>query len=302
VCWYGFFALADPYAKGSTMTAESTFLTCPHCLMTLDRNTSDYFCHNRHTFPIAREGYVNLLGRTYAGDTTPMLAARRRFLDAGYFLPIAKAIAGELVQYAPFHRLATLPSSIIDAGCGEGYYLNYVQRTLATTALSIQLVYYGFDSAKAAVKLAARRCRAATFFVGDITRRWLVSTTSSCAILNIFAPRNYAEAARVLQQHGLFLSVIPTQRHLQEVRALYHLLTIEKQKEARIRAQAKPWFSLVHTQTIEYEQQLTRSAIADAVFMSPSYWHQSKASGLVNDEQDMRSITVSVQLLILQRI
>jgi 23S rRNA (guanine745-N1)-methyltransferase len=231
-----------------------------------------------------------------------MLAARRRFLDAGYFSPIAKAIADELVQYAPFHLLATQSKSIIDAGCGEGYYLGYVQHTLGATALPTPLLYYGFDSAKAAIKLAARRYREATFFVGDITCRWLVSTASSCAILNIFAPRNYAESARVLQRHGLLLSLIPTQRHLHELRALYHLLAIEQQKEARIRLQAKPWFSLVHTQTIEYQQQLTHSAIADAVRMSPSYRRRPEVIESVQYEQETRSITVSVQLLLFRRV
>lgn len=119
----------------------------------LYRNTSDYFCHSRHTFPIAREGYVNLLGRVHAGDTTPMLAARRRFLDADYFLPIAKAIADGLGQYTPFHLLVTLPTGIIDAGCGEGYYLGYVQQTLRVTAALSRLRTTAMCSVTVSVQL-----------------------------------------------------------------------------------------------------------------------------------------------------
>jgi 23S rRNA (guanine745-N1)-methyltransferase len=191
--------------------------------------------------------------------------------------------------------------SIVDVGCGEGYYLGHVQHALATMTLSAPLVYYGFDSAKAAVKLAARRYRDATFFVGDIRQRWYMSTASSYGILNVFAPRNYEEAARVLRQNGLLLTVIPTQRHLHELRDVYQLLTIEKQKEARIRAQAKPWFELVQAQTIEYQQAFTPSTMVDALIMSPSYRHQNQAIFLAPGEQNARSVTVSVQLLIFRR-
>lgn len=240
------------------MSPKPSLLTCPYCETPLYEQKTDFRCARNHTFPLSQEGYVNLLGQTRAVDTAPMLTARRRLLDTGAYLPIAQALANNLIHYLP-STMAVLPSrptmssGIIDAGCGEGHYLGHIQKILEEISLPIPLACYGFDSSKAAVKLAARRYHSATFFVSNIKQLWNIAPATSCAILNVFAPRNFVESARILQPRGMILTIIPTQKHLHELRNHYHLLQIESQKEARVYKQANSQFNLSHTEVIEYQ-------------------------------------------------
>ncbi|MDG9673002.1 putative RNA methyltransferase [Micromonospora sp. DH14] len=74
-------------------------LRCPVCGEPLAETTAGTAralrCPRRHSFDIARQGYVNLLaGRApHAGDTAEMVAARADFLAAGHYDVISAALA-----------------------------------------------------------------------------------------------------------------------------------------------------------------------------------------------------------------
>ncbi|WP_433533377.1 putative RNA methyltransferase [Micromonospora sp. CA-263727] len=74
-------------------------LRCPVCGEPLAEVTADAArslrCPRRHSFDIARQGYVNLLaGRApHGGDTAEMVAARADFLAAGHYEMISAALA-----------------------------------------------------------------------------------------------------------------------------------------------------------------------------------------------------------------
>ena len=66
------------------------FVRCPHCGAPLERDGGSLFCkgERRHTYDIAKEGYVNLLppGRaknSHTGDGADMIKAREVFLAGG---------------------------------------------------------------------------------------------------------------------------------------------------------------------------------------------------------------------------
>ena len=72
-------------------------LLCPICASPLSRETDCWRCPNQHSFDIARQGYVNLLPvnqkhSLHPGDTQLQVAARRVFLDGGFYQPIAQAL------------------------------------------------------------------------------------------------------------------------------------------------------------------------------------------------------------------
>ena len=72
-------------------------LICPLCGETLEKNEKSFRCPNRHSFDIARQGYVHLLPvqskhSRSPGDTREQVASRRRFLEGGFYEPIAKAV------------------------------------------------------------------------------------------------------------------------------------------------------------------------------------------------------------------
>ena len=139
------------------MTDHSTVLACPNCALALTFSARGATCANGHSFDRGRSGYLNLLvgGRlsaaTTPGDTPDALAARRRFLGAGYYAPIAEALA---------EAVGVPDGPVLDVGCGEGYYLS-----------QLDLVdLYGLDVAKSAVQMAARLLPDAQFVVGSAYR------------------------------------------------------------------------------------------------------------------------------------
>ena len=95
-------------------------LICPVCGGNLEKHDRSYVCMKRHSFDMAKSGYVNLLlskhtGKTVHGDNKLMVNARREFLEKGYYSPLKDSLCEKAAEY--FRG-----SVILDAGCGEGYY------------------------------------------------------------------------------------------------------------------------------------------------------------------------------------
>src|SRR5277367_5281223 len=97
-------------------------LLCPvrACHMALLREERRLLCPRGHSFDIARSGYINLLQpqerrSKQPGDTTAATAARRRLHDSSVTEPLLHAIAKILA--------ASPRDAVLDAGCGEGFYL-----------------------------------------------------------------------------------------------------------------------------------------------------------------------------------
>jgi hypothetical protein len=116
--------------------ALTHLLTCPFCQLTLSESGNTFVCANNHTFDIAREGYVNLLRKKQLGDTKEMLVARRQFLEQGYYQPLSDQL-NELI----YAHLSSSALRVLDAGCGEGYYLGCLQRFLVQKQPAMQEIY-----------------------------------------------------------------------------------------------------------------------------------------------------------------
>ena len=121
---------------------------CPHCTQPLEACESGLFCVNGHRFDRAREGYVNLLPvqhkrSKHPGDNAEMVRGRRALHQAQLYRPLAEALC-DLVA------TCTDVSTLLDIGCGEGYYDGMLSARLS------DLSVYGVDIAKTAVRLAAR--------------------------------------------------------------------------------------------------------------------------------------------------
>jgi 23S rRNA (guanine745-N1)-methyltransferase len=252
-------------------------LICPICDAPLTRDDRALRCDNGHSFDIAREGYVNLLrdrvtGQT--GDTKEMLRARRRFLDTGHYAPLATAVSRMTLAHLAGHPGWDTPAAL-DAGCGEGYYIGTLERELRATGKPHHC--YGADVAKDAVRLAAKRYPDVFFIVADIWKKLPFAGGSLHALLDIFAPRNASEFARILMPGGLLLIVIPGPHHLEELRTSLGLLGIEQQKEEHVAEQLAGAFSLHQRESLEYQLTLNPQDVADLVTMTPNYRHRTPA-------------------------
>jgi 23S rRNA (guanine745-N1)-methyltransferase len=230
---------------------------CPHCRLPLDVSSNGASCANNHSFDRAREGYLNLLvgGRlsshTVPGDTPDSLAARRRFLSGGHYSPIARALAD----------MVRAPSGpLLDAGCGEGYYLS--QMTARHR--------YGLDVSKKAVQLASRLIPAAQFVVASSYRLPILDTSVE-VVMSVFAPRPFEEFRRVLQPGGRWVTVTPGSSHLMEMRPARDNEVGSKSMQRRSERDAAP-AGATHAERVRFTLELTPETAVDLFSMTPMRW------------------------------
>lgn len=73
-------------------------LACPICSAPLNAVDNGVACPAGHRFDRARQGYLNLLPVQHKnsrdpGDNLAMVEARRDFLNAGHYAPVAQRLA-----------------------------------------------------------------------------------------------------------------------------------------------------------------------------------------------------------------
>lgn len=262
-----------------TLDAARGLLACPHCARPL--TTSDapgpVHCPSGHSFDVAKQGYLNLLGaRPPANaDTADMLTARDRVLASGLFNPIADQVA---------KRLASC-STIAEIGAGTGFYL---ARCLdASSGRGIAL-----DVSVAAARRAARAHERGASIVADAWGSLPILSGRLAGLLCVFAPRNVAEFARVLGPNGLLVVVTPTASHLEGLRQRYGLLAIEPDKDARLARSMLGHFVGIANVGLDYEVEASASVVRDLIAMGPNAFHAVPES--VHDERVRISVTVSL--------
>ncbi|MEU1604838.1 putative RNA methyltransferase [Micromonospora matsumotoense] len=273
-------------------------LRCPVCARPLAATTDTRAlrCPRRHSFDLARQGYVNLLtGRApHAGDTAEMVAARADFLAAGHYDVISSALAEAaaltLAGAAALTLATPVPSAdrptesgptesgpteggfgayplVVDAGAGTGWHLAAVLAALPDA------VGLALDVAKPALRRAARAHPRAAAALADTWQQLPLADRSVAVLLNVFAPRNGVEFHRVLHPAGALLVVTPTDAHLAELVDVLGLLRVDPAKADRVAdslaGQFTPGRTAVHTARLT----LDRAEVATLVGMGPSAWH-----------------------------
>jgi len=286
-------------------------LACPYCESALTREGMALRCRRGHAFNIARTGYADLLPAqrrgAVPGDTRAMLLAGRRFLDRGHYRPIAVALVAAVAR-----QLAAVPPTardgarcIADVGCGEGYYLAHVRDVLQAQPAAGPLVFIGSDVSREAAALAARRSPAINVIAADSRARLPYRNASLTALLNLFAPRNPAEFARIVVPGGLLAIVIPTAEHLRELRAALPLLGIQAGKRAALQAQfadaSTGAFTLTATVPLAFALDLTAQDAADLLLMTPNAHHLTDAALAEHAATLPRRIGARCELLLFQR-
>ncbi|MFB6848123.1 putative RNA methyltransferase [Streptomyces sp. NPDC056373] len=243
-------------------------LTCPLCPAALEHTDGALRCADRHTFDIARHGYVSLLTgnrRAPSADSPDMVRSRAAFLGAGHYGPLARTLAALASELAP------PDATVLDAGAGTGHYLAAVLDALPG-ALGL-----GLDSSVPALRAAARAHARAEAARWDVWQPWPVRTGGADLVLNVFAPRNGPEFHRVLGPDGALLVVTPTGRHLRELREPVGLLAVDPRKEERLRRSLDARFRLDRTEPLEYTMGLTAEDVTGLVAMSPTAHHLTAA-------------------------
>jgi len=260
-----------------------SLLRCPTCGSHLHAAEGALCCPQRHTFNVARQGYVSLLSgsRATSGDDASMVAARGRFLRTDFYERLRQAVAIRAAAAAPERGAA------VDAGCGTGYYL---------TGLLDRLSGFwglGLDSSAPALRVAARAHVRAAAASWDLYRPFPLAGAAADLVLNVFAPRNAAEFRRILRPEGRLIVARPTERHLAELREqVPTMVAVDPSKELRLQWALSPLFASVATELVEYAVSLSSEQAQDLVAMTPTARHLDRAAAPASAPKG--PITVSI--------
>jgi 23S rRNA (guanine745-N1)-methyltransferase len=178
------------------------------CHLGLVRDARRMVCPRKHSFDIARSGYINLLQpqerrAKQPGDSEAAIAARRRLHERGFTKHHLLAI-GETIR-------ATPDDVVLDAGCGDGFYLGTLQRETGFRA-------HGVDISIPAVDAAARRYTECEWIVANADRMIPYADRSFSIVSSITARMNPEEFRRVLREGGRLLVAVPAADDLIELR------------------------------------------------------------------------------------
>jgi len=255
-------------------------LACPVCAEPLARvDSGQVGCANGHRFDEAKQGHLTLLPakrRALTADTPEMVDARLRFLGRGHYAPVERALAAVVAD-------ATAPGIVLDVGSGPGTYLAHALRAadgrrgvaqdapVPVDRQSGPRLGVALDLSAVAIRRAARAHERAGAVVGDVTERLPVVDGAAAVVLDVFAPRNQTEYARVLHPDGVLVVVTPRTGHLAELAEA--TITVDPEKERRLHDSLTPAFVLRSSEDLTWTMDLTAEDVHDVVHMGPSHHH-----------------------------
>ena len=255
----------------------TSILQCPVCRELTVRSESGCQCSNKHTFDAARQGYVNFLlahkkHSKEPGDNKDMIQSRRRFLDRGHYDRVSDGINETITGVLPVRERGSV-CSILDAGCGEGFYLKRLKDSLSRSDPGPDVIrYYGVDISKYAVQQATQRDRTMNWFVASVIDLPFMRSSLDI-VLNVFSPLNFPEAARITRDTGKLVIAHPGPRHLNGLREVIYTVAREHEESDMVE-QARGLFTLSHRRRIDYQLELkSKGEIMDLLSMTPYFWN-----------------------------
>ncbi len=261
-----------------TQRPKGTVFACPVCGEPLAQGDQTFRCVNRHVFDVAREGYVNLLLPQHRHSKDPgyskeMIAARRGFFDAGHYQQLADGVVDVIVSYLP----ESAERAVVDAGCGEGYYLRRLRARLVEQGQEASTVLCGIDISKHAIRVAAKRDPRGLYAVAG-TYRMPVLPDRVDVLLTHFSPVSAADFRRVVRPGGVVLVGGPGEDHLYSFKELLYD-TPAKHEPAPPTLAGESGFELINVHRIRYKLALRGpDEVANLLVMTPYYWSVDQAT------------------------
>ncbi|KHL00351.1 putative RNA methyltransferase [Sinomonas humi] len=278
--------------------AAQELLRCPVCAgawLASAPTDRSLVCTSGHRFDAARQGYVNFLtgrGTRFRPDTAEMVAARERFLAAGYYAPIAEALADAAAPALTDDDERA--GAVLDAGAGTGYYLAVLlSRVPGSHAVALDLSRHALGRAAKLPGTAA--------VVWDLWRPLPLPDGVVDAVIDVFAPRNFPEFARVLRRGGLACVVTPEPDHLAALRSILPMLDVPAGKVDDVERAAAAHFDRVEVRGVRFGLELDPQAAVDLALMGPAGHHVARADLLARLPDGPLQAEGAVQVTVLRR-
>ena len=266
--------------------AAATAFVCPICQENLTLVETSLKCNNRHSFDLAKFGYVNLAPqiKQSANYDKENFQNRQQILEAGFYQAILDSVSDLLAN-------SETSTTVLDIGCGEGFYSRKLQENHP------EKTFYAFDISKDSVQIAAKSEPnwAVNWFVGDLARL-PIKDGSMDILLDIFSPANYGEFRRVLSKDGILIKVIPTKNHLKEIRQkVQDQLTNKDYSNQDIKNHFQEHFTILSSQTASLTKTITAEQLQALLSMTPLLFHidQTKI-----DWSQLTEITIEAEILV----
>ena len=265
-------------------------LCCPIDAAPLVMDELSLVCEHGHRFDVARQGYVNLLSpkdkrSKDPGDSRKMVSARAAFLNADFYRPLARACLDITLGYCLTVTDGRI--TLMDAGCGDGYYLHYVQENLPNS-FRARSSLIGFDISKWAVQQSARRCDG-TWFVGS-NRHIPMADASVDLLFDMFGFPDYSTFRSVLTPHGKLVRVTPGDRHLIQLREIIY----PNIKPRHVQTHYPETFNVVSEKHITYEITLGPQDLKCLLLMTPHMFRSTSERRQQALNHDQLTLTVDV--------
>ena len=263
---------------------------CPVCKKELSHTQNTLKCQNGHSFDYAKSGYINLLNpgkknNSKAGDSKEMITARTRFFECGAYENIRKKLTET--------RLSLGGKTIVDAGCGEGYYsLDIAKSDAGSTVLGFDMSKFGCEhGAKSA---HSEKINNAFFTVGNIFDLPLADNYAD-TVVSLFAPVASEEFSRILKNDGHLVVVSAGISHLDGLKSvLYDSVYPNEEKFLEFEG-----FDLLEVKNLKYEALIEENEVIEALFTMTPYYHRTSQA----DKEKLHSVhtlktTVEVNFII----
>ena len=230
-------------------------MKCPICNKKLDivqnnEKSKSYKCENKHTFDISKYGYVNLIPfNSFSGDNKEMVDSRVEIMKEGYFEPLALKLK-DIIE-----KLEV--KSILDLGCGEGYYDRFISENKDYNI-------WALDISKNAILKASKLSNAnINYIIANIYDLPFFDNEFDL-LLNCFAPLEEKEFHRVCNKY--FIKVIPNTNHLIELKEQLY----ENIKETNVDDSKLELFDLVEEINLNYVKRVEKMK---SLFMMTPYFY-----------------------------
>lgn len=253
----------------------SSLYVCPQCQHPLHVHgaSQGLYCDNKHHFDKNEQGYwVFSQAKKPKLDSRQVMRAKRHLLESGLFAPLIDAMASLLIESTKdVAILQQAQLTQLDFDCGDGFYMRALANTLEAQGAPLKLAQTGIAEAENALFAAVKSAPDNTYIVSQLKALPFVDSSFDLVTL-IDRPLKGKELFRVLKNNGVLLQVIPSPRHLWQIKSLIYTDLANKELDLSIPSEV----ALIKSQRVAFTVACSGEQALTLLDMTPFAWRASE--------------------------